>query len=271
MPSPPDERDYTVANVHMTVSPLPESYKKTGMSVLNQGSIGSCVAHSIATAMGYGELKATEDENGKGGKAHDFSRGFLYGNRNDNDWQGEGMYIRQALKHLNHEGDCLYADFKFNKTYPQVKALIDKDRENLFSKALPYKVLNYFRLYTQEEIKIALLNQGAIIVGMPIYSSFKSNCPLPTKNDKREGGHAMCLVGWDKTGWIIQNSWSSFWGDNGYVHVPYDYPFDEWWGITVNPDVPTPEKKSFIKRLFNKIVFGLSWCWAKIKRLFRRS
>ena len=235
-PSPLDVRDYTIDMVAMAEAPLPDTYLCNGMAVLNQGLVGSCVAHACATAMGYGEKKS-------GNKAHDFSRGYIYGNRKETDHQGEGMYIRQALKQLNHCGDCQYDDFPYNETYPNVKNKIEKNKENLANLALPFKIENYFRLYSNDEIKKALLNQGAVVMSMPIYSSFAAECPLPTADDKYEGGHAMCLIGWDETGWIIQNSWSKSWGNKGTLHVPYEYPFNEFWGITVNLDVPQPKKK----------------------------
>lgn len=267
-PSPIDTRDYTLETIAMAASPLPKTYLSKGMKVLNQGSVGSCVAHACATAMGYGELK--------GGmlRAHDFSRGFIYGNRKDTDHQGEGMYIRQALKQLNHCGDCQYAEFPYNQNYPSVKKRIEDNKDKLFNAAQPYKILNYFRCYTEDEVKTALLNQGAVIISIPLYSSFAAECPMPSKNDTYKGGHAMCVVGWDETGWIVQNSWSKVWGNKGKCHLPYEYPINEFWGVTVNPDVPTPKKRAWwsevvawwsevvecIKSFFNNI----------IKRIFKR-
>lgn len=259
LPSPEDKRDYTLSQVCQAAAAIPEEYTAKGMKVLNQGAVGSCVAHACATAMGYGELKGTNP-------AHDFSRGFIYGNRKPLDYQGEGMYVRQALKQLNHCGDCEYIDFPYNETYPNVKAKIEKDKENLLAKAEPFKILNYFRCYTNDEVKIALLNQGAVVISIPVYESFSSNCPIPKIGEKRRGSHAMCIVGWDKTGWIIQNSWSRLWGKGGFLHLPYDYPVSEFWGITVNPSVPTPTPVSPLQ----KIKSFLQFLFSKIKNFFKR-
>ena len=252
-PSPPDDRDYTIDTVACASSPLPKTYIQTGMKVLNQGNVGSCVAHACATAMGYGEKM-----NGGVKSVHDFSRGFIYGNRKITDHQGEGMHIRQALKQLNHCGDCEYADFPYNETYPKVKKRIEKDKENLLNKAAPFKILNYFRCYNNDEVKRTLLALGAVVIAVPVYDSFAADCPLPGPTDRYRGGHAMCVVGWDETGWIIQNSWSKQWGDNGNKHLPYEYPISEFWGITVNTDAPnpnpTPKKESWIDKIINFIV-----------------
>lgn len=252
-PSPLDTRDYTLESVCMGAVPIPKTYLRNDMKVLNQGSIGSCVAHACATAMGYGEKLG-------GNQPHDFSRGFIYGNRKDTDHQGEGMYIRQALKQLNHCGDCEYTDFPYNETYPKVKAKINADKDNLLKKAEPFKIVNYFRCYTKEEVQLALLNQGAVVISIPVYNTFSADCPIPKSTDTYKGGHAMCVIGWDETGWIIQNSWSKAWGKKGTLHLPYEYPINEFWGITVNTDVPQPEKK---KNWFQRFIAWLSSLFEK--------
>lgn len=59
LPSPPDDRDYTLDKI-CTLSmedetPLPEEYILEGnIPVLNQGIYSDCVAHAIATATAYG-------------------------------------------------------------------------------------------------------------------------------------------------------------------------------------------------------------------------
>lgn len=256
LPSPPDERDFACRSMPFFQMEIPETYlPKKYMKVLNQGSIGSCVAHACATAMGYGEMRA-------GLAPNDYSRGYIYGNRRPLDWQGEGMYIRQALKQLNHCGTCLYKDFPYNEMYPKVKERIEKDKEALAEKAAPYSIISYFRCYSEEEIKMTLINQGSIVMAIDVYDSFAGDCPLPQKDEKNHGGHALCIVGWDETGWIVQNSWSTIWGNKGFLHLPYEYPLNECWGLVVNERNEPKPKTNFFKRFF-------SWLKNLFKRLFK--
>lgn len=55
-----------------------------------------------------------------------------------------------------------------------------------------------------------LLQQGWV--------TFKPSNPL-----ENWGGHAVQIVGYDSTGFIIKNSWGTEWGDAGYGHISYDY------------------------------------------------
>lgn len=260
LPSPEDKRDYTVETVSLAVAPLPEEYIVYGMKILNQGAVGSCVAHACATSMGYGELQTGVRS------AHDFSRGYIYGNRSITDYQGEGMCTRQALKQLHHCGDCELKDFPYNEIYPSVKARIEKNKKKLAEKASNFKILNYFRCYSDDETKRTIIANGSAIIAVPIYSSFGSDCPMPSDTDMYKGSHAMCIVGWDKTGWIIQNSWGKNWGKKGLLHLPYEYPITEIWGITVSPTMPKPTKTS----LWHKITHWFKWLILQIKILFNK-
>lgn len=40
-------------------------------------------------------------------------------------------------------------------------------------------------------------------------------CPTTIKID-----HGVLLVGYNKTHWIIKNSWGTGWGDNGFCYIP---------------------------------------------------
>lgn len=262
MPSPEDDRDFTPAMVTAEVREFPEEYEAPATEILNQGSIGSCVAHSCATALAEGEEVNYE-------KHKEYSRGYIYGNRAATDSQGEGMYMRQALKNLNKSGAVYYPDFPYNKTYPEVKALIEKDAEELAKKAEPHKIINYYRCYTEEDIKAAVMDRGGCLICVPVYTDFARNLSK-TKTNKLRGYHAMIIVGWTKEGqWIVQNSWGKSWGYDGKLLMNTDYPVNEYWGITVNSNTdlgddvkPAPVEnwfirflraiKDFFKKLFTK-------------------
>lgn len=248
IPSPPDDRDYTLETVcAVEDTELPDEYRTEGnVPVLNQGANSDCVAHAIAVATAYGQYKSEK-------KFNDLSRGYIYGNRRVTDHQGEGMVIRQALKNFNHDGDCLNVTFPYRGSYPAMKAKIAEKPQEYAEAAAKSKLINYFRLYSEKEIKRAIMLQGAVVIGTTLFEGFGTHIKVPTKDSKKIGAHAMCCVGWNKDGWIIQNSWGKYWGDKGFCYLPYDYPVDEWWGLTACTTTPQPKKDSFFKRLINMI------------------
>ena len=62
----------------------------------------------------------------------------------------------------------------------------------------------------------------------------------PNIGEKRKGGHAMTVVGYNKIGFIIRNSWGPYWGDMGYCNYPYSEWGSHWEAWT------TIDDKSFI-------------------------
>ena len=38
-----------------------------------------------------------------------------------------------------------------------------------------------------------------------------------------DGGHAVCITGYDENGFLIKNSWGEEWGDKGYGWISFDY------------------------------------------------
>jgi len=50
------------------------------------------------------------------------------------------------------------------------------------------------------------------------------------------GGHAIALVGYTTTGFIVRNSWGTDWGDGGYAYASNAYAgkaFTEAYGVSV--------------------------------------
>ena len=51
----------------------------------------------------------------------------------------------------------------------------------------------------------------------------------------KEGGHAVCIVGYTKDYFIVRNSWGN-WGDKGFAYASNEYAraaFDEAYGVVM--------------------------------------
>lgn len=220
----PDFRDYkAVASKQL----FPEEYSLTMPAVKNQGSVGSCVAHSLSTATEYFNKKET-------GTDLKMSTGYIYGNRMYSTHKGSGMYTRDAIKTLSKYGNVPYDDFPDNVEVPYAINLFEQRASSLEDIGLAFKIASYFKLNDDSAIKAHLMDGNLVIFSMYWFDDIKiENGVMITKQvtSKKTGGHCMVIYGWNKDGWLVQNSWGSLWGKNGRFTLPYNINRKETWGI----------------------------------------
>jgi C1A family cysteine protease len=207
--------------------------------VVDQGNLGSCTANALCSLISFIAPKI----NG--------SRLFLYYNERkaiNTTKIDSGAYIHDGVYSLRINGICQetswpYIINKFTVAPPP----------SCYKEALVHKVLSIRNVdNTMFNMKNALLSGIPFAVGILVFPSFLSSkvsssgmVPMPSRNEKPIGGHAICCVGYDDTKqvWIMRNSWGTSWGDNGYFYLPYayltnnSYTTDLWCVLSVtNPD-----------------------------------
>ena len=247
IPSPQDLRDskYQIVNFYSVKSSFPKEYKpKQLIPAMNQLSYGMCVSYAIELITAYHELEER-------GTLQRFSQGYIYGNRMDDDHKGEGMVTRQALNNFRIYGTPPNSILPDRGTYSMLK---DKITPEMHSLAATQRIKSYSAVQTVDEIKTALMENGAVLIVIPIYNSF-NNCPkdgmlkMPdTFKENILGYHAIVIIGWRSDNrWIIQNSWGRLWGDRrkpdyciGYM--PFEYPIREKWAL-VDEELPVINKE----------------------------
>lgn len=240
--SPIDTRDHILNITKTTVSQPIVDLSNFCSSVKNQGSVGSCTAHSGVALMEFFYRKFF------GGKEQDlFSEKFLYYATRVNiaGWSGDddsGAYVRDTMKCMVKYGVALESNFPYLKNgeteclYSEVPSL------SIYQEAMKFQIVSYANIPETDrnkclkDLKI-LLEAGYTFIGgfacyENIFNSIGGNIPLPS--GQVIGGHAVLFVGYDdnKQVFKFKNSWGN-WGDNGYGYLPYQYllsgnMFDFW-------------------------------------------
>lgn len=223
-----DVQAYKVASVSPeAVANLPEEFELTPPDVKNQQSVGSCVAHAMSEVIEY--FNASQEKNNT-----EFSTGFIYGNRSNTTYKGEGMYVNKALDNAKKVGDVPNAYFPYNVEVPKAIELYNQKAGELKPKAYPHRITEYFILKTDEQMKVNLMENGPILFSIPWFDDYevdgKTGIMTHKKNIKR-GYHAMMIYGWNKDGWKFQNSWGKSFGKGGRAILPYGTEFDTCYGI----------------------------------------
>ena len=242
--SPFDARDYTLV---ASEEAFPDTFELPKVTVKNQGSVSSCVAHAASSVVEYHHQRQHNE-------TKLFSTEFIYGYRDVGYYVGEGMYTRNALSTLRKHGDVPLDDLSGNNKCLIAMQNVNSQIDELKDKAYPHRISSYFRVKKENDIKSALMNHGYVLACMNWHKDAKLVNNVYTPNGEVIGGHAIVIYGWNEKGWLCQNSWGDSWGNGGRFVVPFDFKFKELWGITDNitDDIAQP-KRSKIRDLFYKL------------------
>ena len=81
------------------------------------------------------------------------------------------------------------------------------------------KIKKYAKVNSELHLKSAIISNGPCAAGILVKDSSRNDFWNGTKI---EGGHAILIIGYNKSGFIIRNSWGTSFGDKGYVILPYN-------------------------------------------------
>lgn len=152
-----------------------------------------------------------------------------------------GTWIRAAFEVLSKFGVC------DEYLWPY---LLDKvnDQPSLKAQrqAAGHRIHSYYRIDSSgddrlEDIVKALHAKHPVVFGTTITDRFQKTLdrtpiPRPTSKDKSLGGHAMIIVGYINSYFLVKNSWGSHWGSNGFCLMTPEYIS---WSQTRDLWVPT--------------------------------
>lgn len=123
-------------------------------------------------------------------------------------------------------------DNNFNIKYEQMQSSGIQIKQALTQLLHDKNISAYFKIPNLNLAKIALIINGPLIVGLPVYDSTINNF---WNGSKLEGYHAVSIVGFNTDGFIIRNSWGTSYGKNGYHTISYsdaETKFIELWTMT---------------------------------------
>ena len=218
-----------------------------GGHLLDQGSEGACTGFGLAAVVNY--LLFVRDVPGPEGEARRVSPAMLYQlARMYDEWPGEdyeGSSCRGALKGWQRHGVCreslwpyvldakgrrLHATPLEDPTQP------DDPERNWDVDALACTLGVYYRVDMRSvvDMQAAIRQNGAIYVAATVHEGWA----VPTRKTlrghadlvrikavprpKETGGHAFALVGYNQSGFVVQNSWGVGWGSHGFALLPYE-------------------------------------------------
>lgn len=173
----------------MTIPNLPQSYsyRRFLPDVVNQGDTSICVPCSISAFLNWHENLKTGSK--KDNKVDYFE---IYNKRTN---FGEGMTFKEAFYYLRHHG--------------------------VSSKAGQLKIEEYSLIRDMNLLKNAIVMNGPCVGALPVYN-YEAEFWNKGSKDQLLGYHAIAIVGYNKDGFIIRNSWGKSFGNSGYTLIKYE-------------------------------------------------
>ena len=170
--------------------PIQYSYKNALPPIQDQGQRNTCVPHSISVHLNW---NYNSDMRMPANIDNRISIEDIYQWRSD---KGDnGMTFKEALSGIYHHG-----------------AISSKGKLN---------IRQYAKINSMLGLKYAIIANGPCIAGLRVYN-YGNEFWKPCYGDSLIGLHAISIVGYDATGFIIRNSWGRSWGSAGYGKLRYD-------------------------------------------------
>ena len=230
----PDERDLIY---RARPSLLDEEMKyPEDLMILDQESEGACTGFGLAAVIN--RLNQLRNK-----KIKVSSRMLYEMARKHDEWPGEeysGSSCRGAIKGLLNMGVCRDTLWKYETGIPgELTVAAAKDARSTTLGA-------YYRLSRRiSDFHAAINEAGAIFCSAHVHSGWSMeacrNGKIPHHKEKI-GGHAFAIVGYNREGFWVQNSWGESWGENGvalWLYEDWQENLVDAWVISLA--LPTPQ------------------------------
>ena len=204
--------------------PASVDLRQWSVPVGNQNPLGSCTAWAVGYSMaGWYAQKA-------GLNARAFAPMYLYSQLNGG--RDNGAYMSSTMQTVATGGVDTQDDYMPQGLYDYTTVPTAAQKAN----AANWKFVGYTALFSngnghvataQSLIQNALANGQPVAIGFNVRSGFdnmSSNLNI-ADNDTTSairGGHAVLAVGYDANGLLIQNSWGTSWGAQGYGRLSWN-------------------------------------------------
>jgi hypothetical protein len=234
----PDAIDFRDRPYRPMVSsaPAPTLYPRAGLAIKNQGDSNACTGFGLSVVVEHLLRSARREARTA------ISPYMLYSMaRRYDEFPGsnadEGSSLRGALKGWFKHGACSFTLFPALDMPPAADS-IDRD---WWYDAVKRPLGAYYRVEPKNiaDMHAALNEVGVLYASAGCHAGWDAGSALkplkrrPASIDAvwtipveagraKHPGHAFAIVGYNRTGFLIQNSWGPDWGSYGYAVLSYD-------------------------------------------------
>ena len=224
-----DSRDAMATDFMGVGDEIPEYFELPAPSPTHKQTHPSCV--------GEVESRVSEYANKKEGEDQKQSARYVYAHCKAIDgFSGQGTFLNVAIGVAKNKGISKESDYPWVADYSEYIKLPPASVDKL---AEPYRIKGYVRFSNVTERN--LIKRYILDYKLPVRTgssgtnatwnktAVKNNNYIIPEYINSSWNHAIEIVGWNKNGWILENSWDDSWGQNGRATLPYDYKGIFYW------------------------------------------
>jgi C1A family cysteine protease len=248
IPSPDPEDDWRYHNAEeagvLASAAVPSSKDlrdDTWWKIGDQGATGSCVGWATADSV----LRWHFVQAGRIAKTDVLSTRFQWMAAKETD-----QFDRQPTSFIDSAGTSIKSALEVARKWGAVRdkelpfksgRLYRGEEATFYAMATQLKIASYFNLgRSLDDWRSWLARSGPIVTRLDVDATWDAATAnkgkLTTyKPSTKRGGHAVALVGYTATGFIVRNSWGTGWGDGGYAYASNAYAgkaFTEAYGVS---------------------------------------
>ena len=206
----------------VALAPPPSLRNRTKLPILDQGSTSACTGFGLATVVNHLLIQS--------GRAKDaeVSPWMLYSMaRRYDEFPGSedtGSSLRGALKGWFKHGAC-GLDLWNGIEMPSAS---NEPGRDWWLDAVNRPLGAYYRvdLRSVTDMHVALNDVGVLYGSVLTHGGWdepgKGGVIAMRERKPDDGGHAFAIVGYDRTGFLVQNSWGEGWGERGFATITYE-------------------------------------------------
>lgn len=229
-----DARDYVY---QPTIQLLPERLDQRPLvpKILDQGQEGACVGFALAAVINMSLARKGERPPRRNERTLASARMLYEMAKRYDEWKGgaySGTSTRGAMKAWHHVGVACERTWSNESEDRELTRLRAED-----ARSRPLGA--YYRVRDSDPIHVqaAVVEGDAVLASMWVHSGWRHDQLLPPlkggvrikRIESRPAGrglHAVAIVGYTADGLIVQNSWGTKWGSNGFALLAYDDWFE---------------------------------------------
>lgn len=204
--------------------------KRIKLPVLNQGDTNACTGFALANVVNYLLRRHAQEPRASVSPFMLYSMARRY-DEFPGATEDSGSSLRGGMKGWYKHGACRHTLWKGLEMPPAA----EEPKSDWWLDAARRPMGAYYRLDTRSvtDMHVALIEAGVLYASAVCHAGWDEGLDLPDakrrgwriprrKAGLDDGGHAFVIVGYDRNGFLVLNSWGPAWGDGGLGILEYE-------------------------------------------------